>query len=312
MTFIGVDVSKETLDIASTGGWSSSYRNDESGVAELCQALLDAEAELVVMEASGAYEHHAAVAMAAAGIPLAVVNPRQTRDFARSVGRLAKTDRLDARILAEFGERVRPAVRPLKDEALHEMGLLLSRRRQLVDMVVAEQHRSSRARGKLKRQIDKTIRFLQKQITDIDTDLHAQIERSPVWREKEQLYRSVPGVGPQTARILLCGLPELGELNRRQISALVGVAPFNRDSGRLRGRRTIYGGRGAVRSTLYMAALVATRHNPVIRAFYEQLVARGKPRKSALVASMRKLLVILNAIAKSGQPWRHGADAGPA
>ena len=301
---IGIDVSKRHLDVASTDGWDARYPNDEEGIAILCKEVQQRTPALIVMEATGGYERNAAVALAAVGLALAVVNPRQVRDFAKSVNRLAKTDRIDAQVLADFGERVQPEARSLKEEDLRQLSLILARRQQLVEMVVAEQGRLEHAQGKLKRRIEQTIRFLRKQITDLDGDMQEQIKKSPVWREKELLYSSVPGVGPQMVMTLITRLPELGQLNRRQISALVGVAPFNRDSGTLRGRRTIYGGRSQVRRVLYMSALVATRHNPVIRAFYQQLLARGKLKKSALVACMRKLLVILNAMAKTGETWR--------
>lgn len=304
---VGIDVSKEQLDVADTESWAQSFVNDPTGIELLCSRLKERSPRLIVMEATGGYERAAAIALAAAGLPLAVVNPRQVRHFARSMNRLAKTDRIDARVLAEFGQRVAPEPRALKDEQLRELEMLQGRRRQLLQMLVSEQHRLPHAHGKVRRQIEQTIRFLRKQVGDIDDGMHGLIKRSPLWREKEALFRSVPGVGPQMAIALLAGLPELGRLNRRQISALVGVAPFNRDSGVLRGRRTCYGGRAQVRATLYMAALVATRHNPVIRAFYGQLVERGKVRKLALVACMRKLLVILNAMAKSGEHWHPNA-----
>ena len=302
--FIGIDVSKRYLDVASTDGWAERYSNDEDGLVVLCRDLGRRNPQLIVMEATGGYERQAAVKLASAGLSLAVVNPRQVRDFAKSLNRLAKTDRIDARILADFGARVRPEPRRLKDVDVRQLSLILTRRQQLVERVVAEQGRLEHAQGKLKRRIEQTIRFLRKQSTDLDDGMQDQIKRSPIWREKEVLYSSVPGVGPQMVMTLITGLPELGHLNRRPISALVGVAPFNRDSGTLRGRRTIYGGRSQVRRVLYMAALVATRHNPVIRHFYQQLLAVGKAKKSALVACMRKLLVILNAMAKTGEPWR--------
>lgn len=302
---IGIDVSKARLDVADLDGWQQSFSNDASGIELLCLCLRERSPTLIVMEATGGYERAAAIAMAAEGLSLAVVNPRQVRNFARSMNRLAKTDRIDARVLAEFGQRVAPQPRALKDEQTRELEMLQGRRRQLLQMLVSEQNRLPHAQGTVRGQIEHTIRFLRKQIEDIDSSMHGLIKRSDLWREKEALYRSVPGVGPQMAIALLAGLPELGHLNRRQISALVGVAPFNRDSGVLRGRRTCYGGRASVRKTLYMAALVATRHNPVIRDFYQQLLLRGKVKKLALVACMRKLLVILNAMAKSGQQWRH-------
>jgi transposase len=302
---IGIDVSKDRLDVADLESWQQSFSNDEPGIELLVECLERRAPTLIVIEATGGYERDASIAIASGGRPLAVVNPRQVRHFARSMNKLAKTDRIDARLLAEFGQRVAPQPRALKDEQLRELEMLQGRRRQLVQMLVSEQQRLPLAQGKVHRQIDHTIRFLRKQIDHIDSSMHGLIKRSDVWREKEALFRSVPGVGPQMAISLLASLPELGQLNRRQISALVGVAPFNRDSGALRGRRTCYGGRAHVRKTLYMAALVATRHNPVIRDFYQQLLLRGKVKKLALVACMRKLLIILNAMAKSGQQWQY-------
>jgi transposase len=281
------------------------YISDEAGLDRLVADLRQVDTvELVVLEATGGYEALTVAKLAAAAIPVVVVNPRQVRDFAKSLGRLAKTDVIDARMLALFGERVRPAVKSLKDEQTRALEGLLARRRQLIEMIVAEQNRLIHARGEVRKSIERTITFLKKQIKRLDRDLDDAIHASPLWREKEALYRGVPGVGPQMTATLLACLPELGQLNRREISALVGVAPFNRDSGTLRGRRTIYGGRATVRGALYMATLVATRHNPVIRAFYQHLLAQHKPKKLALVACMRKLLVILNTMAKTREPWR--------
>lgn len=304
--FIGIDVASTCCDVAfGSAGAIRTYANEDQGLEALVAALQAADdIALVVLEATGGYEALTVAKLAAADIPVVVVNPRQVRDFAKSLGRLAKTDALDARVLALFGERVRPTVKALKDEQTRALEGLLARRRQLIEMIVAEQNRLIHARGEVRKSIEQTIAFLKKQLKHLDRDLDDAIQASPLWREKEALFRGVPGVGPQMTATLLASLPELGQLNRREISALVGVAPFNRDSGMLRGRRAIYGGRASVRGALYMATLVATRHNPIIRAFYQQLLARHKPKKLALVACMRKLLVILNTMAKTNEPWR--------
>jgi transposase len=305
--FIGIDVASAHCDVAfGNEGTVRTYTNQDIDLDALVNELQQCDAvELVVLEATGGYEALVVAKLAAAQLPVVVVNPRQVRDFAKSLGRLAKTDVIDARVLALFGERVRPAVRLLKDEQTHALEGLLARRRQLVEMMVAEKNRLIHAHGEVRKSIEQTIAFLKKQLKHLDRDLDDSIHASPLWREKEALYRGVPGVGPQMTITLLACLPELGHLNRREISALVGVAPFNRDSGTLRGRRTIYGGRATVRGALYMATLVATRHNPVIRVFYQHLLAQHKPKKLALVACMRKLLVILNSMAKTNEPWRY-------
>jgi transposase len=241
---------------------------------------------------------------------VAVVNPRQVRDFARAVGRLAKTDRIDAQVLARFGRAVRPEVRPLPEADAAAIGERLSRRRQILQMLVAERNRLEHARdARVKRSVHSVMRTLEKQIKDLDGDLDQIIRRSPIWRAKEDLLKSVPGVGDITARTLLAEVPELGRCTRQQIAALVGVAPFNRDSGLMRGRRTIWGGRSTVRAALYMAALAATRHNPLIHAVYQRLLAAGKRKKVALVACMRRLLTILNAMMRTNQPWRSSPRA---
>ena len=243
--------------------------------------------------------------MAAAALPVVVVNPRQVRDFAaRATGRLAKTDALDAQVLAHFAEAVRPELRPLPDAETQALRDLVARRRQLVAMLVAERQRRRAARAAVRPGIKAHIAWLQQALAQLDDQLQTSVQLSPHWRAHDQLLRSVPGVGPQLARTLLAQLPELGRLDRRRIAALVGVAPYNRDSGQWRGSRSIWGGRASVRAALYMSALVASRHNPVIRDFYQRLLARGKPKKSALTACMRKLLVILNAILKTNTPWQ--------
>lgn len=309
--FIGIDVASQQCDVAyGFDGAVRTYANQDLGLDGLVAELRQTGGiELVVLEATGGYEALTVAKLAAAAIPVVVVNPRQVRDFAKSLGRLAKTDVIDARVLALFGERVRPVIRSLKDEQTRALEGLLARRRQLLEMMVAEQNRLMHARGEVRQSIEQTIAFLRKQLKRLDRDLDDAIQASPLWRKKEALYRGVPGVGPQMTATLLACLPELGQLNRREISALVGIAPFNRDSGTLRGRRTIYGGRATVRAALYMATLVATRHNPVIRAFYQHLLAQHKPKKLALVACMRKLLVILNTMAKTNEPWRYADSA---
>lgn len=299
---VGIDVAKDQLDVADDSGEAWSVSNDPVGIAELLKRLTDAE--LIVLEATGGYESAAAGALAAQGLPVAVVNPRQVRDFARATGELAKTDTIDARVLALFAERIRPEPRPLPDDTHGELVDLVARRRQLVEMLGAESNRLRLTRrGPVQKGIKAHVAWLEKQIKLLDQDLDRLIRQSPLWRAKDDLLQGVPGIGPTTARTLLAELPELGRLNHKEIAALVGVAPFNRDSGQLRGRRIIWGGRASVRSTLYMATLTATRYNPAIRAFYQRLRSRGKPAKLALTACMRKLLVILNAIVRSNQPW---------
>jgi len=301
---IGIDVSKATLDIASLPtGESWTVTNDDLGLAELTPRLVALTPVLVVLEATGGFETLAAVTLAKAGLPVAVVNPRQVRDFAKALGRLAKTDALDAGILAEFAQRVRPEPRPLPDEAAQLLDGLLTRRRQLVDMLTAEKNRLGFARGPVKRDINRHIRWLEKRLQHVDGDLEAAIAASPLYQAKADLLRSVPGVGPITTLTLLATLPELGQLSRHQIAALVGVAPLNRDSGTLRGKRRVWGGRAPVRAVLYMAALVGIKHNPVLRQFYQRLRAAGKPFKVAVTACMRKLLTILNAMLRQNCRW---------
>ena len=305
MSFIGIDVAKAELEFACIpAGETGRVANDEAGVAELlarCQAL---EPTLIVCEATGGYEAALAAALATAQLPVVVANPRQVRDFAKATGHLAKTDAIDAQVLALFAERVRPEVRPLPDEALTALEALLTRRRQLVEMLTAEKNRLLLARGSVRRDLQQHIRFLERRLHEVDDDLHTAVKASPVWRVKDDLLQSVPGVGRVVSLTLLAQLPELGRLSHKEIAALVGVAPLNRDSGTLRGKRLVYGGRAPVRTVLYMAALVASRRNPAIRAFYARLRAAGKPAKVALTACMRKLLTILNAIARDGRPWQ--------
>jgi transposase len=304
--YVGIDVSKAHLDVALLPtGESFVVTNDEEGLDELVGRLEDLHPILVVLEASGGFERPVAAALAAAGIAIAVLNPRQARDFARATGKLAKTDRLDAKILARFAEAVRPAPRTLPNAEAREFQAILARRRQLIQMMIAEKNRLGAASSKaVARRIEAHIRWLEKELSRTDRELDKAIESSPTFKENEALLRSVPGVGPVLCRTLLAELPELGSLAPRELSALVGVAPLNRDSGTMRGRRSVWGGRARVREALYMGALIASRHNPAIRAFYERLLAAGKPKKVALVACMRKLLTILNAMMRDRTPWR--------
>jgi transposase len=302
---VGIDVSKERLDVCSLpDGGTFSVANDRAGIDELIARLLKGvRPELVVLEATGKYERPAAVAVAAAGIAVAVVNPRQARDFAKAAGRLAKTDRIDAEVLARFAGAVGPRPSVLPDEEARVLQDILLRRRQLLEMMVAEKNRLQMASEAVAKRIAAHVRWLEKELGRVDRELDEAVRESETWRANEELLRSVPGVGPVLARTLLAELPELGTLPRRRLCALVGVAPFNRDSGTFRGKRQVWGGRAPVRAALYMGALVATRHNPVIRVFYERLLAAGKPKKVALVACMRKLLSILNAVMRDRVPW---------
>lgn len=302
--FVGVDVSKDRLDVAyRPTGEVRGYPNNEEGITQLVSALRDESVELVVLEATGGLEAYAVAALADAKIPLAVVNPRQVRDFAKATGKLAKTDTLDAGVLAHFADAVRPEVRPLPDAQAEELSSLLTRRRQVVEMIVMEKNRLSSMRGRMREEVKQHIDWLKERLDDYDRMLQSFLRKSDVWREKDDLLRSVPGIGPVASVTLLAELPELGQLNRQQLAALVGIAPLNRDSGRMRGKRGIWGGRAHVRTALYMATLSASRHNPVIREFYERLRKTGKPPKVALVACMRKLLSILNAMLKAKTPW---------
>ena len=305
--YAGVDVSKGRLEVfVAPTGERFSIPNDDSGVDELLARLEESSPALVVvLEATGGFERPVAAALVASGLAVAVVNPRQARDFARPTGRLAKTDRIDAESLARFAEAVHPAPRAIPDEQARALGEILARRRQLVGMLTAENNRLLTASTKrVKKRIEAHLLWLEKELARTERDLQEAIEESPVWRENEELLRSVPGVGPVLAKTLLAELPELGELKNKQLAALVGVAPLNRDSGILRGRRAIWGGRSGVRAALYMGALVATRCNPDVKVFYERLLAAGKAKKVALVACMRKLLVILNAMLRNRTLWR--------
>lgn len=300
-----MDVSKKSLDVAILPGRESwALGNDMEGITELVRKLQGMASTLVVLEATGGLEFPLAAALAAARLQVSVVNPRQVRDFARATGRLSKTDRIDAKVLAHFAQVIQPPARPLADEAAREFKALLVRRQELVEMITAEENRLTAAFAYIvKQRIQTHVEWLQAQLKELDNDLGQRVQESPVWREKEQLLRSVPGVGPNLTFTLLAELPELGTLNRKVIASLVGVAPLNHDSGTLRGRRMVWGGRARTRAVLYMAALVATRFNPVIKDFYHSLLAVGKPKKVALVACMHKLLIILNAILRHRTPW---------
>lgn len=303
--FIGSDVAKTHLAIAvrpAREHWTAP--NDDTGIAEVVQRLHELRPTLVVLEATGGLEIPVAAALAAAAVPLAVVNPRQVRDFAKAVGQLAKTDALDAHLLARFAEVIRPAPRRLPDAEAQALSALLARRYQVVGMLVAEQQRLGTALPSVRPRLEAHIAWLREELADIDRDLRQTIRSSPVWREKDNLLRSVPGIGPVLSTTLVAALPELGQLDRKQIAALVGVAPLNCESGILRGRRIIWGGRSRVRAALYMATLVAIRYNPVIRQFYERLCAGGKAKKVALTACLHKLLIILNAILRQRIPWQ--------
>jgi transposase len=305
-TFVGIDVSKHRLDIHSRpSGERFAADHDDEGVAALVGRLAALAPALVVLEATGGLEVRLAAALAAAGLPVAVVNPRRVRAFARATGRLAKTDRLDAEAIARFAEAVRPPVRPLPDEATRRLGALVARRRQLLEMLTAERNRRHAAEPLMHERIDAHLRWLEEALAEIERDLDGAVQESAAWRAREGLLRSVPGVGPVSARTLLAELPELGSLTRRQAAALVGVAPFSRDSGKMRGRRAIQGGRAALRACLYMAAVAAARgSNPAIAGFYKRLRSAGKPAKLALTACMRKLVVTLNAMLRTGAAWK--------
>ncbi len=302
--FVGIDVSKDRLDVAVRPGgeaWQVPY--DPRGINSLTERLRELAPHLVVVEATGGMELALTGELAVAGLPVAVVNPRHVRDFARAAGQLAKTDSLDAHVLAHFAEAMQPKPRELPDASAQELRALVARRRQLVEMSTAEKNRMRVATPRVRPKVQEHVRWLEDSLKELDKDLADSIRSSPMWRTKEKLLRSTPGVGPILSMTLLSGLPELGALNRGEIAALVGVAPFNRDSGTLRGKRKVWGGRGQVRAVLYMATLVATRFNPVLRDFYQRLCAAGKPKKVAITACMRKLLAILNVMVKHHRHW---------
>lgn len=304
--YAGIDVAKDSLDIAvHSSGQRWQFANDDRGIDQAVACIQELSPALVVLEATGGIELPITASLGVAGVPVAVVNPRQVRDFAKATGKLAKTDTLDARVLAHFAVAICPMPRSLPDAAAQELATILTRRRQLVEMLTAERNRFLTARKPVMERVQAHISWLEQELANTDRDLDHGIRKSPLWREKDTLLQSVPGVGPVLSATLLAQLPELGTLNRKQIAALVGVAPLNRDSGHFRGKRTIWGGRATVRAVLYMAALSATQHNPVIRAFYMRLCSAGKAKKVAITACMRKLLTILNAVLKHHTPWHH-------
>lgn len=302
--FIGIDVSKERLDIGKyPSGECKSVAHDDASIECLVAQWRELRPTLIVLEATGGYERRISRALASAELRFTIVNPRHVRNFAKATGQLAKTDRMDALILARYAEAVRPAVRPLPDEATQELKALTARRRQIIEMMVAEKNRLGSAPKAVKKRINAHLRWLEAELGRANKDLDQAIRQSPIWKENEGLLQSAPAIGPAVSRTLIAELPELGKLNRKQIAALVGIAPLNRDSGKFKGRRSIWGGRATVRACLYMAALVASRHNPTIRAFYNRLRTAGKCPKVALVACMRKLLTILNAMIKHRTRW---------
>ena len=300
---VGIDVAKDTLDVCTSANEVFQCANDPEGIESLVKRLKALPIERVVLEATGGYEASVVAGLAAAALPVIVINPRQVRDFAKASARLAKTDQIDAAVLVAFAQAIQPEVRPLKDEQTRALEAVLTRRRQLVGMLTMERQRLPRAPAAIRKELKAHIAWLIKRIKDSDRDLTGLLRESPVWRERENLLGSVKGVGQQTILSLCASLPELGRLNRRQLAALVGVAPFNCDSGALRGKRRCWGGRADVRAVLYMATLSAAYRNPVIRAFYRRLVAAGKPKKLALIACMRKLLTILNAMVRDNTAW---------
>ena len=308
--FVGIDVSKANLD---TAVWEQEevwqHANDREGIATLVKKLERLTPSLIVVEATGGLEADVVTSLALARLPVVVINPTRIRAFARSTGTLAKTDKIDARMIAHFAQAVRPDVRELPSEETAHLAALVNRRRQIIEILVAEKNRLNTAPSQVQERITRHVKWLEEELAALEEEISECIKQNPLWREQETLLRSVPGVGPITAAVLVAELPELGTLNRQKIAALVGVAPFNKDSGPRKGKRRIYGGRSAVRSTLYMATLVAVRFNPVIKAFYERLIANGKEKKVALTACARKLLVILNAILRQAQPWRPPSSA---
>jgi transposase len=303
--FVGIDVSKEHLDwVVRPGGSPVRTANQAAAIDDLVARLQAQAPTLIVLEATGGLETPVVAALAVAGLPVAVVNPRQVRRFAEATGQLAKTDRLDAQVLAHFAEAIRPPVRALPDAQTQALSALLTRRRQLIEMLTAERNRLLRATPAVQGRLAAHITWLEQELTDLDGELSQAVQASPVWCAKESLLRSTPGVGPVLARTLLFDLPELGSLTAKELAKLAGVAPLNRDSGRQQGKRQIWGGRSTIRTALYMGSLAATRYNPVIKAFYERLLKAGKPKKVALVACMHKLLTILNAMVKHNTPWQ--------
>lgn len=312
-SFVGVDISKDSFDFnIRPAGEAASLPCTSAGIRQFIARLRTFQVQLVVMEATGGYEKRIAAELAAAGFPVVVVNPRQVHDFARACGRLAKNDRLDAEIIARFAEAIKPQIRALPSAETELLSELVARRRQLVELQTAEFNRSQTAHGpKVKKSIQRLLSAVGKQIAELDDELDKAIANSPVWKEKDDLLQSVKGIGPATARTLLADVPELGQLNRRSLAALIGLAPYDHDSGKLKGTRCISGGRAPVRAVLYMATLSATKWNPSIRRFYQRLRSKGKVFKVAMTACMRKLLTVLNMILKTKQPWRDNCPVLP-
>jgi transposase len=300
---VGIDVAKDTLEVATSAMERWECSNDPKGQRALRDRLSGGEVQLIVVEATGGYELALVGRLAQAQLPVVVVNPRQVRQFARALGKLAKTDRIDAEVLVQFGQQAAPEIRPLPDEQTQLLDALLTRRQQLLEMIQAERNRLEHAVGPVRTDIRETIAFLVKRLKQTDRDLDDQLRHSPVWREREKLLKAVPGVGQQMLLSVCATLPELGRIPRKQLAALVGVAPYNCDSGTLRGHRHCWGGRAQTRRVLYMATLAATRCNPIIRPFYERLLSAGKPKKVALVACMHKLLLIMNAMVRDNTAW---------
>ena len=303
---VGIDVAKDRLDVAvRPGGEVFTVERNAAGLVQLCGKLKSLAPRIVALEATGGFETVAVAALAAAGLPVVVVNPAQIRAFAKAIGQRAKTDPIDAAVIAHFAEAIKLEPRPLPDEATRQLADLVARRRQIIEMIGAERQREKRATPRLKKSIVRLIRALEKELTSVDTDIDDAVRGSPAWRDKEDLLASVPGVGPTIARTLIAELPELGTLDRKKIAALAGLAPFTRQSGQWRGKSFIGGGRTAVRTALFMGAMVAKQHNPVLKAFFDRLVASGKPKMVALIAVARKLLTILNAILRDCRPWQN-------
>jgi transposase len=306
MITVGIDVSKDRLDVVvRPDGEGFTVKRNAAGLEFLAARLRDLSPHLVALEATGGFETVAAAALASAGLPVVIVNPAQVRAFAKALGQRAKTDPIDAAVIAHFAEATQPEVRPLRDEATQLLSDLVSRRRQIIEMIGAERQREKRITlARVKKSIGRLIATLEKELASLDAEIGDAVRGSPAWRAKEDLLSSVPSVGPTISRTLIAELPELGQLGRKQIAALVGLAPFTRQSGQWRGKSFIAGGRTAVRTVLFMGAMVARRRNPVLRAFFERLVAAGKPKMVALIAVARKLLVILNAIIRDNRPWQ--------
>ena len=306
-TYVGVDISRDTLDIAIQGDDKPrQFMNNQDGIRKACDFLSRLKPTLIVFEATGGYEIPLYIALNEVNLPAAPVNPRQVRDFARATGKLAKTDVLDARVIAHFAAALHPQPRPIPES--HEIKEIVARRNQLVQMIVAEKNRYHSARKSIKERIQAHIQWLEEELDNTNKELEQRIRNNPEWQKKDDLLQSMPGVGPVLSTTLLADLPELGKLNRRQIAALTGVAPLNRDSGTLRGKRTIWGGRATVRGALYMATLVATRFNPEISQLYQRLLSAGKLKKVAIVACMRKLLIILNSMVKHNNKWSYTSN----